>query len=117
MSKRPVASLTMSRKVNDAWQNYSVLSIWETDHAGLFSVSADKGSEKYPSIGLIDAIKGFASGARFSIRVSRESGGGQRGGGSQGGGDRRGNDDFGGGGSDFGDNDIPFRQRAKRGPF
>lgn len=99
MSKRPIASLTLSKKDGDQWQNYSVLSIWETDHAGLYSVSADRGSDKYPPLGLVDAIKMFASGARMSIRVQsqtqpRSSGGG--------GSSRRDRDD------DFGGDDLPF---------
>ena len=82
------------------WENYSILSIWSTDHAGLYSISADKGSDKYPPLGLIDAIKAFASGARMSIRINAES---QRS--SSGGG-------YGGGpshsGDDFGADDVPF---------
>ena len=73
MSRRPIASLTLSRKDGDRWLNYSVLSIWETDNAGLYSISADRGSEKYPPLGLIDAIKMFAQGARMSIRVTSET--------------------------------------------
>ena len=109
-NRRPIASLTMSRKVDNAWQNYSVLSIWPTDHAGLYSISPDKGNEKYPPIGIIDAIKAFATGARFSVRVASESQ--PR---SNSGGERRGNDDFGGSYGSSDDPEIPFAPFRKRG--
>lgn len=116
MSNRPIASLTMSRKVDGAWVNYSVLSVWATENAGLYSISPDKGSEKYPPIGIVDAIKAFASGARFSIRVSSESQP-RNGGGTRRGGDRRGNDDFGGSYGSSDDPEIPFAPFRKRGEW
>ena len=104
MSNRPIASLTVSRKVDGAWVNYSVLSIWETEHNGLYSILADKGSDKYPPMGLIDAIKAFVSGARMSIRVASQT---QSRGGRQRQEPRERNGDFGGGG--YGDDpDLPF---------
>lgn len=110
MSTRPIASLTVSRKVDGAWVNYSVLSIWATEHSGLYSISADRGSDKYPPLGLVDAIKAFASGARMSVRVtSQAQSGGGRGPSHD---DRRRDDDFGGG-----DPDIPFSPHQKRGSW
>ncbi len=110
-NRRPIASLTMSRKDGDTWKNFSVLSIWPTDHAGLYSISPDKGNDRYPPIGLIDAIKAFAGGARFSIRVNSETTPRSNGG------DRRGNDDYGGGSYGSSDDpDLPFAPYRKRGP-
>lgn len=126
-NRRPVASLTC--KIGE--QNYSILSIWHGNYPGAYSISRDKGSDKYPSIGdfkaFLTACASVWSGNGFlnlSIESEREPRGQrtpeQRSGGqydrpSGNGGARQssGENDFGGG--DFGGgDDIPF-QRASKG--
>ena len=100
-ARRPIARLTYSVKGSSGYENYSLLSVWPTDKRGRYDISADKGSDKYPAMSIVDALKAFVSrGGRFGLTVEqgaheaapRPSGGG-----------------FGGGG-DFGGEDIPFRQ-------
>lgn len=107
-NRRPVASLTC--KIGD--QNYSILSVWPGNYPGTYSISRDKGSEKYPSIGDFKAFLSACSSVwggngflNFSIESQREPRSpAQRSGGSY---DRPAKgDDFGGGGDDFGD--VPF---------
>jgi hypothetical protein len=124
--QRPVASLTC--KIGQ--QNYSILSIWRGGFPGAYSISRDKGSEKYPSIGdfkaFLTACASCWNGEGF-LNLSIESEREQRGSGGQRDYDRpRGTgagpgdagyggvpDDFSGngGGGDFGD--IPFMYASK----
>jgi hypothetical protein len=133
--RKPVARITFRKDR----QKYAIATIWSSQFAGNYGFSFDKPSEKYPAIGLFEALKSLASGVGF-IDISVESQREQRGSGGQRnyGGDSsydrpRGNgtggpshggnsgghgdsgDDFGGGGGDFGgSDDIPF-DRVSRG--
>jgi hypothetical protein len=94
-------------------KRFDVLSVWSGRFKGSYSVRKAKGNDKYPSIGLFDALKAWGLGDGYidvTIESQRERTPEQRSGGSY---DRapRGNDDFGGGGDDP---EIPFRQRGKR---
>ena len=100
MSRRPIARLTYSVKVDDRYDNYSLLSVWPTKQPGRYDISADKGSDKYPAMSIVDALKAFVGrGGRFGLSIEqgaqesapRPSGGG-----------------FGGGGDFGGSDDIPF---------
>lgn len=92
MSDRPVLSVTYKR--GDT--TYSVISVWPGRFAGTYSVSRDKGSEKYPALSIIDVLKAFASGDGFiDVRVNGTENSGQSGG-------------FGGGGRDDFADDAPF---------
>lgn len=78
MSNRPVMSVTFRR----GEQNYSVLSVWPGKFAGTYSVSRDKGTDKYPAISLGDVIRAFIAGEGFvNVRVTSEAGRGGSGGG------------------------------------
>lgn len=105
MSRRSVAQVTA--KIGD--QNHSVLSVWKSDRIpGMYSVSLDKGTEKYPPINFLALLKAFAGGGIFvnlSIESEREQ---RRNGQPQGGngGGFRG-DEYPPGSNDFGD-DIGF---------
>lgn len=106
MSRRPIIRVTA--KV--ANQNHSVLSVWPPDRIpGMYSVSLDKGTEKYPPINFLTLLKAFAGGGVF-INVSVESEREQRNGGGQpqgGNGGGFGDDAYPPGSNDFGD-DPPF---------
>lgn len=110
MSRRPVIQVTA--KIGD--QNHSVLSVWKSDRiAGMYSVSLDKGTEKYPAINFLTLLKAFAAGGIFvNVKVESEteqrgnSRGSQPNGGGYGG--YGGQPNGGGGGGDFGDDDVPF---------
>jgi hypothetical protein len=135
--QRPVASLTF--KKGD--QGYSILSIWKGRFPGTYSISKDKGSDRFPSIGtfrdFLGACASCWSGDGF-LNLSIESGREQRGSGGQRnyGGDSSydrprgtgagptggtgaygasdlGGDDFGGGGGEFGGDEIPFGPASK----
>lgn len=95
MSNRPILSITYKRGET----TYSVLSVWPGRFPGTYSISRDKGSDKYPAISLVEVIKGFAAGDGFvNVRMA-ESGGGRQ------------EQSSGGGGAqdyrDF-DDDVPF---------
>ena len=106
--KKPVATIGIRRKEGDSWRSYSVIAVWGTDYDGLFNGSLDRGSEKRPAMGPIDAIKAIAAGASIEIRVNTGSAS-QRSGGNY---DRAPVDDFGGGGGGF--DDIPFARVDER---
>lgn len=74
MSRRPVLSVTYKR--GDT--TYSVIAVWPGKYPGTYSVSRDKGSEKYPPISLVEVIKGFAAGDGFVDVRMNESGGGRQ---------------------------------------
>lgn len=74
MSSRPILSVTYKRGET----TYSVLSVWPGRFPGTYSISRDKGSDKYPAISLVEVIKGFAAGDGFvNVRMaeSRSQGG------------------------------------------
>jgi hypothetical protein len=71
--RRPVASLAVRRKEGDAWKSYSVVSAWPTDYPGVVNVSLDKGTERRPAMGPIDAIKALAAGASWEFRFNGAS--------------------------------------------
>lgn len=74
MSNRPILSITYKRGET----TYSVLSVWPGRFPGTYSISRDKGSDKYPAISLVEVIKGFAAGDGFvNVRMA-ESGGGRQ---------------------------------------
>lgn len=74
MSNRPILSVTYKRGET----MYSVLSVWPGRYPGTYSVSRDKGTDKYPPISLVEVIKGFAAGDGFvNVRTS-DSGGGRQ---------------------------------------
>ena len=78
MISKPVLSVTFKR----GEQNYSVISVWPGKFPGTYSVSRDKGTEKYPAISLIEVIKAFAAGDGFvNVRVPSEADSRGRGGG------------------------------------
>jgi hypothetical protein len=105
MSQGPIMRVTYWRdKVT-----YSVISIWPGKFPGTYSISRDKGTEKWPAISLVEVIKAFAAGDGF-INVSVESQREQRSGGGPRPRDTGG--DFGGG--DFGGDDVPFAPRDER---
>lgn len=74
MSSRPILSVTFKLRET----TYSVLSVWPGRYPGTYSVTRDRGTEKRPSISLIDVIKAFTNGEGFvNVRVheSRSQGG------------------------------------------
>lgn len=66
--RRPIIRVTYKR----GDQTYSVLSVWPGKYAGSYSVSLDKGTDKYPAIGFLDVLKAFAARDGF-VNVSIES--------------------------------------------
>lgn len=80
MSNAPIARISIRRKEGDSWRSYSVLSAWPTKFDGLVNVTLDRGSEKYPAMGLLDAIKAVAAGASIEVRTTmpRSGNGGSR---------------------------------------
>jgi hypothetical protein len=67
-----VARVTISKDK----QKYNCISVWSTKFPGVYSLSRDKASDKYPAMGLVEAIKAFAAGEIFvDVRVEGESGG------------------------------------------
>lgn len=70
MSNTPIARISIRRKEGDAYKSYSVMTAWSTKFDGLFNVTLDKGSEKYPAMGLLDAFKAVASGASIEVRIN-----------------------------------------------
>lgn len=81
-------------------QRFGVVSVWSGKFAGTYSIRRDKGSDKYPSIGLLDALKAFAAGelyADVSIMSERKFDAPRGGGGLSGGSN-----------NSFGDENIPF---------
>ena len=107
MSNTPIARISVRRKEGDSYRSYSVLTAWSTKFDGLINVSLDKGSEKYPAMGLLDAIKAVAAGASLEIRTGQKSPE-SRSGGSYDRPNRGGSSDFGDGGFDGADPEIPF---------
>lgn len=103
----PIARISVRRKEGDTFRSYSVLTAWSSKFDGLFNVTLDKGSEKYPAMGLLDAIKAVASGASIEVRMQRPRSPESRSGGSY---DRP--PPHGGFGDstpdDFGGDDVPF---------
>ena len=65
--RKPVLRVTYKR----GEQRFSVLSVWPGKYPGTYSVSADKGNDEYPAIGLIDVIKAFVARDGF-VNVSVE---------------------------------------------
>ena len=70
---KPIARISVRRKEGDAWKSYSVVTVWSTKHDGLYNVSLDRGNDKYPAMGLLDAIKALAAGASWSISTPKGS--------------------------------------------
>jgi hypothetical protein len=97
VSQKPILRVTYRR--DDT--TYSVLSVWPGKFPGTYSVSRDKGSEKYPAISIIDVLKAWAAGTGF-VNVSVESEREQRGSSSQ-----RGSD-YSDAKDPMGDSEIPF---------
>ena len=105
--KRPVATIGIRRKEGDQWRSYSVIVVWGTDYDGLYNGNIDKGSDKRPAMGPIDAIKALAAGASLEIRMNtgnRAAAPTRT--------DRAPVDDFGGGGGGF--DDVPFARVDER---
>lgn len=101
MSNKPVMSVSFKR----GEQSYNVLSVWRGSYAGTYSVSRDKGSERYPAISVIEVIKALAAGDGFvNVRVASQADAAPRSGGGGGAGfaDERGH------AQDFAEDDIPF---------
>ena len=95
--RRPVLRVTYKR--GDT--NYSVISVWPGKFPGSYSISRDKGNDRYPAISIVEVIKAFAAGEGFvnvSVESEREQRGGSRGGSSGGY----------GGADPMGDDSIPF---------
>lgn len=86
-------------------QTFGILSIWPGKFAGLYDVSRDKDSVKYPTIGLFEALKSWGQGTGY-LQLSIESEREQRGGTQTRTDQPVGGDDF-GGGVGF-DDEIPF---------
>ena len=81
---------------------HGIMTVWSGNYPGTYSLSRDKGSDRFPAIGLFDALKSWGMGSGFidiSVESQREQRGGQ---------DRpaRGGEDFGSGG--FGNDEVPF---------
>lgn len=70
MSNTPIARISVRRKEGDSYKSYSMLTVWRTKIDGLYNVSLDRGSEKYPAMGLLDALKAVAAGASFEVRMN-----------------------------------------------
>jgi hypothetical protein len=68
VSNKPIMKMTFRRGET----THSVLSIWRGKFPGTYSVSRDKGTDKYPPISFVDVIKAFAAGEGF-VNVSVES--------------------------------------------
>jgi hypothetical protein len=68
VSDKPIVKLTFRRGET----THSVLSIWRGKFPGTYSVSRDRGTEKYPPISIIDVLEAFAAGEGF-VNVSVES--------------------------------------------
>jgi hypothetical protein len=68
MSQKPIIKMTFRRGET----THSVLSIWRGKFPGTYSVSRDKGTDKFPPISIIDVLKAFAAGEGF-VNVSVES--------------------------------------------
>jgi hypothetical protein len=104
---RKVASLSYKR----GQTTHSVLTVWESaQYPGSYSISRDKGTDKYPPISLIDVIKGFVAGDGFvNFRMWEQTSAPQRQPQTIQG-PRTQADDFGGGEAPFDDgfNDVPF---------
>ena len=74
MSRRPIARLTYSVKGNSGYENYSLISVWPSDKPGRYDISADRGSDKYPAMTLIDALKAFVGrGGRFGLTIEQSA--------------------------------------------
>lgn len=102
--RRPVLRVTYKR--GDT--NYSVISVWPGKFPGSYSISRDKGTDKYPAISIVEVIKEFAAGNGF-VNVSVESEREQRGGSKS----KHTGGDY--GGSDpMGDDSIPFAPKDDR---
>jgi hypothetical protein len=80
VSRKPIMRVTYKR--DDT--TYSVLSVWPGKFPGTYSISRDKGTEKWPAISLVEVIKAFAAGEGF-VNVSVESQREQRDSGKRGG--------------------------------
>jgi hypothetical protein len=97
VSNKPLIKMTFRRGET----THSVLSVWRGKFPGTYSISRDKGTDKYPPISIVDVIKAFAAGEGF-VNVSVESEREQRGSSSQRGGDYSDAKD------PMGDSEIPF---------
>ena len=104
MSNTKIASISVKR----GDKTYSLLTVWSGKYPGTYSIALDKGSEKYPAIGFLDALKAFAAREAFvNLRIDSqtEKPAESRSGGNY---DRAAPSGFGGGGGEFGDDSIPF---------
>lgn len=71
MSNEKIASITVKGKADG--KNYSLITIWAGKFPGTYSVSLDNGTDKYPALDLLKAIKMFASkDAYVNVRVESE---------------------------------------------
>lgn len=57
-------------KLTKDGKKFSVLTVWRNDMGG-YSVSPDKHSEQYPSMGLFDALKAWGQGAYLDYWVEK----------------------------------------------
>lgn len=70
MSNQKIASVTVKR----GDQNYSLITIWSGKYQGTYSISLDKGSEKYPPINFLEALKAFAARDCFvNLRIESQA--------------------------------------------
>jgi hypothetical protein len=101
VSNKPLIKMSFKRGET----THSVLSIWRGKFPGTYSVSRDKGTEKFPPISIIDVLKAFAAGEGFvnvSVESEREWGDSKPRGNQQSGGD------FNDAQDPMGNADIPF---------
>ena len=97
-SRKPVIRISAADR--DTKEKFSLLSVWRGNFAGAYSLSLDKGSDKYPALGFLDALKRFAAGSLY-INIVVESETEQQGGRSE---PRRESPKS----DDFSDDQIPF---------
>ena len=73
--RKPIARLSMRRDK----QTYGILTIWPGKFPGTYDISRDKGSERYPAIGFLEAVKAWTAGDAYlsiSVESQREKRGG-----------------------------------------
>ncbi len=71
-SRKPVIKITAADR--ETKEKFSLLSVWRGNFPGSYSLSLDKGSDKFPALGLLDAIKRFAAGSLYvNIVVESET--------------------------------------------
>ena len=83
-------------------QTHAIATIWPGKFPGTYDISRDKSTEKFPAMGLFDALKAWGGGTGylgFSVESERErrDGGAPRSGGYSA-----------PSGGDFADDDLPF---------